>query len=525
MTFNIDTVRPVGDGTRSPRTRTMIDMRKERMLLRIQRPVQRAIRALLLVAIVASSTTFASHAWAAASSDARIEELEAKINALTEEIRKQATDDEAASKNAASDARVDAIDEKVDVLAEEMGRLEANLAVPEEATLTSFSGLGPAASKVYQRESGISIGGYGEVLSRSFVNEGTDKQNNDVFDALRAVLYVGYKFNDKWVFNSELEFEHGGTGGGGSVSTEFLTLDYLHRDEVNLRAGLLLMPMGFINEIHEPTAFFGADRPQIEQKILPSTWRENGAGVFGTIADRVQYRAYVVNGFRGKNFSSDGLRGGRQKGSRALSNDFAFVARVDVDAAAGLSVGGSVYTGQSGQDEDFTSSIDDSTRSLPDAQLTIYELHAQYKRHGLSLRALWTQSFLENSAKLSRATDRNFTADPGDESRTFGLVGTSSGIASRMQGFYVEAAYDVLPLLMPETRASLEPYFRFEQYDTQAKVNGAYTRDRSKDVDLYVVGVQIKPIPQVVFKVDYSNFRPQRGSKADQVQVLMGYAF
>lgn len=499
----------------------MIEMRKQRMLS----PTQPLTRALLLTTLVTSLMTVGANAFAADSSDARITELEAKIAALTDEIRSQGTEDDAASNEAASDARVDAIDEKVDVLAEEMGRLEANLAVPEEATLTSFSGLGPAASKVYQRESGLSVGGYGEVLSRSFVNEGTDKENNDVFDALRAVLYVGYKFNDKWVLNSELEFEHSGTGGGGSVSTEFLTLDYLHRDELNLRAGLLLMPMGFINEIHEPTSFFGATRPQVEQKIMPSTWRENGAGIYGTVADRVHYRAYVVNGFRGKNFSSDGVRGGRQKGGRALANDFAFVARVDVDAAAGLLVGGSVYTGQSGQSEDFTSGIDDSTRSLPDAHLTIYELHAQYKKHGLSLRALWTQSFLENSAKLSRATDRNFTADPGDDSRTFGLVGTSAGIASRMQGFYVEAAYDVLPLLMSETRASLEPYFRFEQYDTQVKVNGAYTRDRSKDIDLYVAGIQFKPIPQIVFKVDYSNFRPQSGSKADQVQVSMGYAF
>jgi hypothetical protein len=247
------------------------------------------------------------------------------------------------------DARLEELEEKVGVLAEEIGRLESVFAVPEERELESFSGLGPAASKVYKRDQGLSIGGYGEVRLRTFHNTEDDNED-DIFDALRAVLYVGYKFNDNWVMNSEFEFEHAGTGGDGSVSTEFLTLDYLWKDEANLRAGLVLVPMGLINEIHEPTFFFGAERPEVERTILPSTWRENGVGIFGRIGDRIEYRAYVINGFDGSGFDSGGLRGGRQKGSKALSNDFAFVARVDVDVAPGLLLGGSVYTGQSGQE-------------------------------------------------------------------------------------------------------------------------------------------------------------------------------
>lgn len=425
--------------------------------------------------------------------------------------------------------RVEALEEKVDVLAEEMGRLRAIFAVPEELAYESFSGLGPAASKVYKRDRGLSIGGYGEVRLRSFVNQDDDNRD-DVFDALRAVLYVGYKFNENWVINSELEFEHAGTGGGGSVSTEFLTIDYLHRDEFNVRTGLLLIPMGFVNEIHEPNFFFGAERPEVERVIIPSTWRENGAGFFGTIADRVHYRAYVVNSFEGGEFTTSGLRGGRQNGGRAISNDFAFVGRVDVDIIDGLLVGGSVYTGQTGQEQDFTSAIDGVERALPDAHLTLYEVHAQYKGYGLSLRALWTQTFLNEAGRLNRATDRGFTNPIVDEVptnvRTF--TNPTSAIASRMQGFYVEAGYDILPLVLPETKMSLEPYFRFEKYDTQNEVqDGAvgYTRDRSKDVDLYVAGLQFKPIPQVVFKVDYRKFDLREGSRADEVQALVGYVF
>lgn len=420
------------------------------------------------------------------------------------------------------DERLDEIEEKVDVLAEEVGRLESIFAVPEEVALESFSGLGPAASKVYKRDQGLSIGGYGEVRLRTFHNEGSSSQSNDVFDALRAVLYVGYKFNDNWVVNSELEFEHGGSGGGGSVSTEFLTVDYLWRDEVNFRAGLVLVPMGFVNEIHEPTFFFGAERPEVERRIMPSTWRENGVGLFGRLADRIDYRFYVINGFDGSGFDNGGLRGGRQKGSEALSNDFAFVGRIDVDVAPGLLIGGSVYTGQSGQEQNFTSPIDDSTRALPDAHTTIYEVHAQYKGQGLSLRGLFTEAFIDEAAELSRSLDLGFV-DSGGGTRSF-TAGSNAGIANRMRGWYVEGAYDILPLFC-DTKATLEPYFRYEYYNTQQDVSGGYSKDKSKEIDLYVAGLQYKPIPNVVFKLDYRHFDPTNNDKADEVQALVGYVF
>jgi len=458
----------------------------------------------------------------------RLEELEATVKILADEIgRLESIIAEPATEDAIAGAddeqegggRLEELEEKVEILADEMGRLESIFAVPEELELESLYGLGPAASKVYKRDRGLSIGGYGEVRLRSFHNTDDDDQD-DVFDALRAVLYVGYKFDENWVFNSEFEFEHAGTGGGGSVSTEFLTLDYLWRDEVNLRVGLILVPMGFVNEIHEPTFFFGAERPEVERVILPSTWRENGVGIFGRIADRIEYRAYVINGFEGSKFSSGGLRGGRQKGSKALANDFAFVARVDVDAAPGLVVGGSVYTGQSGQEQDFMGS-DGVSRGLPDALTTIYELHAQYKGYGASLRALWTEAFIDEAGSLSRTLDKGFTVVDGVR-----VFDPTKSIANHMRGWYVEAAYDILPLFREDTRMSLEPYFRFEQYDTQRDVsNLGFTRDKSKGIDLYVAGLQFKPIPQVVFKLDYRHFDPAKGGRADEVQASMGYVF
>jgi len=244
----------------------------------------------ILLFVAASSNANAQTSGDAATND-RIKALEKKVEQL--EAERKANSQAGFDKE--ENAQLEEMQEEIEILAEEMGRLESIFAVPEDTELESFHGLGPAASKVYKKADGLSIGGYGEVRLRTFHNKDDDNQD-DIFDALRAVLYVGYKFNDNWVVNSEFEFEHGGTGGNGSVSTEFLTVDYLWKEELNARVGLVLLPMGFINEIHEPTFFYGAERPEVERLIIPTTWRENGAGIFGRIADRAKAKISLPAG-------------------------------------------------------------------------------------------------------------------------------------------------------------------------------------------------------------------------------------
>ena len=134
------------------------------------------------------------------------------------------------------------------------------------------------------------------------------------------VLYTGYKFTDSILFNAEIEFEHATTGstksssGGGSVSVEFAYLDFLLRDWANIRAGLVLVPMGFLNEIHEPVSYFGVNRPDIERQIIPSTWRENGVGIHGTLYEQVDYQAFVINGFNARGFRFRRSARGTSKG-------------------------------------------------------------------------------------------------------------------------------------------------------------------------------------------------------------------
>ena len=207
------------------------------------------------------------------------------------------------------------LERRLDLLAEEVERLrsgEADQAGPS-ADAARAIGLAPSAAATYGRGRSVSIAGYGEMLYERFAAEneaGALSGRGAQLDFLRAILYAGYRFNDRFLFNSEIEVEH-----ADEISVEFAYVDFQAHAHLGVRGGMLLIPMGLVNEFHEPTVFLGAERPVTENRIIPSTWRENGGGVYGSF-DRVAFRAYVVNGFNGSGFSSGvsaaaGRRAGR----------------------------------------------------------------------------------------------------------------------------------------------------------------------------------------------------------------------
>jgi opacity protein-like surface antigen len=416
-------------------------------------------------------------------------------------------------KLAALEAKIEAQEKKSDeqtaTLATEIKQTRIGQLIPEKAELKSQWGLGPAASGVYNVSSGLSIGGYGEANFRSFVDDAQGKKNTA--DLLRLITYFGYKFNDNIVFNSEIEYEHatteeiGGTSGedGGEVEVEFAYLDFLVQQEFNVRAGSVLIPMGFINEIHEPPYFFGVMRPEVERLIIPTTWNEIGAGFFGQgdVAGKLEYRTYLVNGLRASRFEDSGIREGRQLSNRALMEDVAWTGRVDYspNVVPGLMVGGSFWVGNSGQNEDFAG-------STPNVRTMIGEAHAQYRYRQLSLRALGSWTGVDDADILSQASGET--------------------IAERMNGWYVEAGYDILPHLVSGTRQSLSPFVRFESLDTQASVPSGFTRNASMDKQIYTIGLSYKPIDKVVVKADYRNFQTDgQTPTADEVAVGVGFVY
>ncbi len=406
----------------------------------------------------------------------------------------------------ARDDEITELKRKLDVVVTELETLRTQVAAPEVPTeLESQYGLGPAASKIYSVARGVSIGGYAEGSYRR-ANSGSD----DVGDLTRVVTYLGYKFNDWIVFNTEIEFEHGSTENEGSVSVEFATLDFLLRPEVNIRAGLVLVPMGIVNEVHEPPFYFSNFRPTPERVIIPSTWRENGMGIFGNLGERLSYRVYVVNGMLASDFSSAGLRGGRQNGSEAIANDLAVVSRVDLDVFEGMRVGGSYYVGNSGQDQDID--VGGTDFGVPNARTNVWEVHGEYRWLGLTTRALWTQARVSDAGALSGLLSAAGADDPV--------------VARRMIGGYGEIAYDVIPLFFPGSEMSLEPFFRFEYVDTQNDVPSGFEADRSFKRRLYIPGLQWKPIPNVVVKLDYRRIDDFLDSdNEDEVSLGFGLIF
>jgi len=395
--------------------------------------------------------------------------------------------------------RIAELERTVRVLADELERTRADVTVPEEPELKSSYGLGPAASKVYGLTRGLSIGGYGELFYRNYVSDKDTELN--MTDALRGVLYFGYKFTDSIIFNSEIEIEH-----ADEIFLEFATIDFLLRDYASIKAGLMLLPMGFINEIHEPTTFFGVNRPDVERFLIPTTWRENGVGLFGNLGEMFSYKIYAVNGMDATGFSPNGIRGGRQKGSKALAEDIAGVGRLDFMPWEGALIGASFYAGNSGQNQDV-----DGTK-IPDSFTTLYDIHAQYQWKNLWLRALWTQVFVSSAGTLTRAL------------RATGDIDSSEAIASVMMGGYGEVAYELWGFLSDSPR-SFEPFYRFEWYDTQFDMPSGFDRDRSKRITSQTVGFSFKPIPNVVIKADYRNRDSQEGQIADEFNLGIGYVF
>ena len=181
---------------------------------------------------------------------------------------------------------------------------------------------------------GVTVGGYGEVLYNQ------PEGDNGEIDVQRLVLLFGYKFNERVQFVTEVELEH-----VNEVFVEQAFVQYSLNDNVNLRAGLMLVPMGIVNEYHEPTTFNGVERPSIDASIVPSTWREIGFGVSGRLDNiSMRYQAYIMNGFASVNGDkvlggSNGLRNGRQKGIRSTVNKPTFSAKLDHYGIQGLRLG------------------------------------------------------------------------------------------------------------------------------------------------------------------------------------------
>lgn len=334
-----------------------------------------------------------------------------------------------------------------------------------------------AAQRILSGNAGkaVTIGGYGEMLYNQ------PEGDNGTLDVQRLVLLAGYKFDDKIQFITEIEFEH-----VEEVYVEQAFVNYNVANNVNLRGGLMLVPMGIINEFHEPTTFNGTNRPAMDKSIVPTTWRELGVGVSGRFNSiSLGYQAYIFNGFKsvesdgsgvvtgGKLGGSNGLRGGRQKGIESTVNTPNFSVKFDYYGLPGLRLGLAGYFGKT-QAPDDVDMLDGAAIGM-----AMVGLDARYAYRKFTARGQFIFADLSDTKEYNTLTGSN--------------------LGSELKGYYVEGAYNIFP---ESKQQKLFAFARYENYDTHSAVDGI-SQNLGYDRTDVTLGLTYHLTTGVVAKADY----------------------
>ncbi len=327
-----------------------------------------------------------------------------------------------------------------------------------------------SASRILSTNLGksITIGGYGQIDYNE--PDGSKAGNIDVH---RLVILFGYNFNEKVSFLTEIEYEH-----VKEVYVEQAFVKYKANENLNVLAGLMLVPMGIINEFHEPTTYYGVERPNVDKYIVPTTWRELGVGISGNIDNAsLKYQAYLFNGFKsfaggeGVLRGSDGLRKGRQKGAESVVNSPNFSAKLDYYGILGLRLGVSGYFGKT--------QTDDSSIAASTVGVSMIGLDARYKFNNLELRGQYITTSLSGTEEYNTLTGKD--------------------LGSKMNGLYGEIAYN-FDLKGVE---KLTPFLRYEKHNTQAETEGNLEANDAYNRNELIFGLNYKVAEGAAFKIDY----------------------
>ena len=317
---------------------------------------------------------------------------------------------------------------------------------------------------------GMTFGGYAEVLYNQ------PKGANGDIDVQRLILLFGYKFDDRTQFVTEVEYEH-----VKEVYVEQAFVNYSISNSLNVRAGLMLVPMGIINEYHEPTTFNGVERPSLDEQLVPTTWREIGIGLSGRSDGlSLRYQAYLFNGFLSHNGTDglikgmNGFRSGRQKGAQSVFRTPNLSMKLDFYGINGLRLGLSGYFGKTqAADEVF-----DTPGSR--VGLSMIGLDARYSFRKFTARGQFITSSISDAQEYNQLTNK----DLGDS----------------MSGYYLEGAYNILPIT---NRQRIFVFVRYEDFDTHASVTSFTPKNLNFHRKEITTGFSYHLAPGVVFKMDY----------------------
>lgn len=403
----------------------------------------------LIILPLAATNVFADNAPTTPS----IEQLWEIIQAQQDEINALKR------KQTATAATASAADEKAEA---------AVVAVEESVSQTSSSGTWADRT---------TIGGYGEMHYNNLEGSGGSSDKNEI-DLHRFVLFVGHEFSDDVRFFSELEVEHGIAGDSqvGEVEVEQAFVEIDLNDQHTARAGVALLPVGILNETHEPTTFYGVERNPVENKIIPATWWAGGIGLSGEIAPGWGYDAVLHEGLNTSAASDYKVRSGRQKSGKAKADDLAGTARIKWTGIPGTEIAGTVQ-----YQSDMTQSEDPAA-----GHAWLYEVHADVERGPYGLRALYARWDLNGSGPESMGADKQ-------------------------EGFYIEPSY--------RFNDKFGVFTRFNQWDNTA---GKNLKSEKQQID---VGLNWWPHEDVVLKADYQFQDNDDDKEQDGFNLGVGYQF
>jgi hypothetical protein len=305
-----------------------------------------------------------------------------------------------------------------------------------------------------------------------------------LLDFHRFVLLFGHSFSPRIKFWSELEIEHAFIEGGeesGEVEVEQAYLDFFLKPQLNVRAGIVLAPVGILNERHEPPSFFGVERPFVDTFVIPTTWFDAGFGIHGDLGRGFSYKLYSMAPPDAAGFSADeGIRGGLQKGFLSVFNQPGVTGRIEYRGVPRLTVGTSFFSANTGF----------NLQPGLDPWLNMVEVDARYRRGRAEFRGQYAQYWLSQTAELNQTLELQ--------------TGVSPNIARSVLGYYAEAGYHLLPFTYT---ADLAPFFRYEKFNTQHRMAGGLTPLPQFDRSAYTLGLTFRPHPDIAFKADYQFLR------------------
>ncbi|MCH8619580.1 hypothetical protein [Undibacterium sp. TS12] len=418
----------------------------------------------------------------------RIDKLAAELEAIKAEL-------------AATRKKTEVVEQKQEAMISSAKASPASPVAPI-APLASAAATDSSQTSLNRAMQQTVISSYGEINYTRPKNAGEQAQT----DVGRAVIGITHRFNEKTKMVAEFEWEHAiaSKGDDGEAAVEQLYVEHEIKPGLAAKAGLFLIPAGFLNTSHEPTAYYGVHRNFVETAIIPSTWREAGLGLSGSHDNGLSWDIGLTTGFNLTKWdatSGDGrespLGAIHQEGQFAKSRDLSLHAAANYRGVPGLLVGGSVFSGKVGHETtDFAAN---------DARLTLWDLHARYNPGKLDLTALYARGTISNTDAL------NLT-----------FVGQPTPVPSAFAGWYVQGAYQ----LWKNEDYSLTPFLRYEQFNT-AKSYSAVPQGlgvaASPDEKVTTIGASFKIGEGVVLKADYQKFK--QDSSRDRYNLGAGYSF